>query len=64
MMRASIRGCRVEPTAISPRGILVSHPADITRLSSFQKDVYWLVQDEAAQLISYLVNPKNQVNIF
>jgi len=50
-------GLSCEPTAYSPEGILVHHPADITRLSSFQKG-WFLVQDEAAQLISYLVNPK------
>ena len=50
-------GLSSEPTAYSPDGILVHHPADITRLSSFQKG-WFLVQDEAAQLISYLVNPK------
>ncbi|HPD61698.1 MAG TPA: 16S rRNA (cytosine(967)-C(5))-methyltransferase RsmB, partial [Thermodesulfobacteriota bacterium] len=50
-------GLSSEPTAYSPEGILVRHPADITRLSSFQKG-WFLVQDEAAQLISYLVNPK------
>ena len=55
-------GLSCEPTAYSPEGIRVHHPADITRLSSFQKG-WFLVQDEAAQLIAYLVNPKQGEHI-
>ncbi|MBN2466711.1 MAG: 16S rRNA (cytosine(967)-C(5))-methyltransferase RsmB [Deltaproteobacteria bacterium] len=49
-------GISCEVTRHSPDGIMLRHPADITRLSSFQKG-WFVVQDEAAQLIVYLVNP-------
>jgi len=50
-------GLVCEPTQYSPEGIRAHHPADITRLDSFQKG-WFFIQDEAAQLISHLVNPK------
>ena len=50
-------GLSCEPVKYSPEGLLVYHPADISRLHSFQQG-WFLVQDEAAQLISYLLNPK------
>ncbi|MFH0811530.1 MAG: 16S rRNA (cytosine(967)-C(5))-methyltransferase RsmB [Pseudomonadota bacterium] len=51
-------GLVCEATEHSPDGIIISHPADVTRLASFQKG-WFFVQDEAAQLISYLVNPRS-----
>lgn len=50
-------GVSGEATRHSPEGIILSHPADITRLASFRKG-WFFVQDEAAQLISFLVSPK------
>lgn len=50
-------GLSCEATQYSPEGIVLRQPADITRLLSFQKG-WFIVQDEAAQMISYLVNPK------
>jgi 16S rRNA (cytosine967-C5)-methyltransferase len=50
-------GVSGEATRHSPEGIVLSHPADITRLPSFRKG-WFFVQDEAAQLISFLVSPQ------
>jgi len=55
-------GMLCKATRHSPEGITLNHPADITRLSSFQKG-WFFVQDEAAQMISFLVNPKKKENI-
>jgi len=50
-------GLSCEPTKYSSEGIKIYQPSDITQLSAFQKG-WFLVQDEAAQLISYLLHPK------
>ncbi len=50
-------GVECEPTPHSPEGIILHQPADVTRFSSFQKG-WFMVQDEAAQMISYLLAPK------
>ena len=50
-------GLTAEATRYSSEGLTVYHPADITRLDSF-KQGWFLVQDEAAQMISYLLNPR------
>jgi len=50
-------GVPCKTTLNSPEGIILDHPADITRLSSFQKG-WFFVQDEAAQMISCLTNPQ------
>lgn len=50
-------GVRGEPAPYAPEAAHLQHPALINRLESFQKG-WFFVQDEAAQLISHLVNPR------
>jgi 16S rRNA (cytosine967-C5)-methyltransferase len=56
------QGISCAPTPFAPEGIILSQPSDITRLSSFQKG-WFVVQDEAAQLIAHLVFPKSGEDI-
>jgi len=51
-------GLSCTPAPFAPEGIILYQPSDITRLASFQKG-WFVVQDEAAQLIAHLVSPKS-----
>jgi len=46
----------------SPEGIILYCPSDITRFSSFKKG-WFFVQDEGAQLIAHLVDPKPEEQV-
>lgn len=50
-------GLSCKPSSYVPEGIILHQPSDITRLPSFQKG-WFMVQDEAAQLIGHLVSPR------
>jgi 16S rRNA (cytosine967-C5)-methyltransferase len=48
----------VKNTVFSPDGLVISNPADPVRESELYKSGVISVQDEASQLISWLVNPR------
>lgn len=49
-------GCRVQPTVFSPDGLIVHLPGPVRGLRHFREG-YFLIQDEASQLIACLLAP-------
>jgi 16S rRNA (cytosine967-C5)-methyltransferase len=54
----SIHAHRLEPTAYSPDGIRLEHPEDPVAAMAGFSDGFFQVQDEAAQLVTLLLDPR------
>jgi len=63
MERLGNEGYACRPSRFSPDGIILTEAPHAVQKSTFFKDGFLRIQDEAAQLIAHLVNPQNDGNI-
>lgn len=61
--KLSKAGFNLKCTSFSPDGLVLDNATSPVQKTSFFEDGYLRIQDEASQLISYVVNPKNSESI-
>jgi 16S rRNA (cytosine967-C5)-methyltransferase len=61
--KLTLAGFATEKTNFSPDGIILNTSANPIQKTSFFEDGFLRIQDEAAQLISYLINPNSADSI-